>query len=73
MLVKILRVILKIGFVIMFMLIVMGNERWTGITNQQAEMINLTYKSYDDVSSRVDTLKSDSNLNTLPFPRKSTE
>ena len=73
MLVKILRVILKIGFVIMFMLIVMGNERWTGITNQRAEMINLTYKSYDDVSSRVDTLKSDSTLNTLPFPRKSTE
>ena len=40
----------------------------TGITNQQAEMINSTYKSNDDVYSRVDTLKSDSNLNTLPFP-----
>ena len=46
--------------------------RWTGITNQQAEMINSTYKS-NDVYSRVDTLKSDSNLNTLPFTRKSTD
>ena len=35
-------------------------------------MINSTFKSNDDVYSRVDTLKSDSNLNTLPFPRKST-
>ena len=38
----------------------------TGITIQQAEMINSTYQSNDDVYSRVDTLKSDSNLNTLP-------
>ena len=30
-------------------------------------------KSNDDVYSRVDILKSDSNLNTLPFRRKSTE
>ena len=37
-----------------------------GITIQQAEMINSTYQSNDDVYSRVDTLKSDSNLNTLP-------
>ena len=36
-------------------------------------MINSTYKSNDDVYSRVDTLRSDSNLNTLPFARKSTE
>ena len=39
--------------------------KWTGITNQEAEMINLTYKSNDAVYSRVDTLKSDSNLITL--------
>ena len=45
----------------------------TWITNQQAEMINFTYKSNDDVYTRVDTLKSESDLNTLPFPRKSTE
>ena len=48
-------------------------KAWTGTTNQQAEMINSTNKSNDDVYSRVDTLKSNSNLNTLPFPRKSTE
>ena len=36
-------------------------------------MINSTYKFNEDVYSRVDTLKSNSNLNTLPFPRKSTE
>ena len=30
-------------------------------------------KSNDNVYSRVDTQKSDSNLNTLLFPRKSTE
>ena len=48
-------------------------KKWTGITNQQAELINSTYKSNDGVYSRVDTLKSDSNLNTFPFPRKSTE
>ena len=45
----------------------------TGITNQQAEMINSTCKSNDDVYSRINTLKSDSNLNTLSFTRKSTE
>ena len=33
--------------------------------NQQVEMINSTYKSNDDLYSRVDNLKSDSNLNTL--------
>ena len=48
-------------------------EKWTGITNQQTEMINSTYKSNNGVYSRADTLKSDSNLNTLPVPRKSTE
>ena len=42
---------------------------WTGITNQQAEMINSTYKSNDDVYSRVDTIKSDSNWNT-PFSKE---
>ena len=36
-------------------------------------MINLTYKSNDDVYSGEDTLKIDSNLNTPTFPRKSTE
>ena len=45
----------------------------TAITNQQAEMINSTCKSNDDVYTRVNTLKRDSDLNTLPFPRKSTE
>ena len=35
---------------------------WTGITSQQAEMINSTYRSNDDVYSRVDTLKSDYNF-----------
>ena len=48
-------------------------SKWTGTTNQQAEMINSTYKSNDDVYSRVDTLKNDSNLKSLPFQRKSTE
>ena len=45
----------------------------TGITNHQAEMIISTYKCNGDVYSRLDTLKSDSNLKTLPFPRNSTE
>ena len=46
---------------------------WTGITNQEDEMINSTWKSNDNVYSRVETLKTDSNLNTLPFPKKSGE
>ena len=47
--------------------------QWTGITNQQPEMITSTNKSNEDVYSGIYTLKSDSNLNALPFPRKSTE
>ena len=39
--------------------------------NQQAEMINSTYKSYDDVQGIADTLKSDSNYDNLQSPRKS--
>ena len=50
-----------------------SSNKWTGITNQQAHIINSIYKSNDDVYSRVDILKSDSNINTLPFPKKSTE
>ena len=34
---------------------------WTGVTNQQAEMINSTWKSNDVIYNRADTLKSDSN------------
>ena len=37
------------------------NERWTGVTNQQAEMINSTKKSNDVIYNTADTLKSDSN------------
>ena len=44
-------------------------DELTGITNQQAQMINSTYKSNDDVDSRADTLKSDSNLKT-PFSKE---
>ena len=35
--------------------------QWTGISNEQAEMIYSSDKSNDDVYSRVDTLKSDWN------------
>ena len=42
----------------------------TKATNQQADMINLNYKWNDDVLSKVDTLNSNWNQNTLPFPRK---
>ena len=34
---------------------------WTGVTNQQAEMINSTLKSSDVIYNRADTLKSDWN------------
>ena len=34
---------------------------WTGVTNQQAEMINSTWKSDNGIYNRADTLKSDSN------------
>ena len=34
---------------------------WTGVTNQQSEMINSTKKSNDAIYNRADTLKSDSN------------
>ena len=35
-------------------------KRWTGVTNQPAEMINSTYKSIDVIYDWADTLKSDS-------------
>ena len=34
--------------------------KWTGVTNQQAEMMNLTQKPNDVIYNRADTLKSDS-------------
>ena len=34
---------------------------WTGVTNQQAEMVNSTWKSNDGIYNRADSLKSDSN------------
>ena len=35
--------------------------KWTGVTNQQTEMINLTKKSNGVIYNRAGTLKSDSN------------
>ena len=35
--------------------------KWTGVTYQQAEMINSTWKCNDAIYNRENTLKSDSN------------
>ena len=48
-------------------------QKWIGLTNQQAKILNSTYMSNSDVQNSANSLKSNRNQRIVTFSRKFTE